>query len=144
MGTPPFWRLFIQHILRLSNSRVFQLYVSRVSLVCEFSMPVYEYRCKTCAKPSTFLYKSVADYDAARASLLCKNCGSADLTRLISRIAIAKPGKNYAAMSSNEMLSVFEGGDSREVGRMIHEVGGDTALSDPQMADCGEAFDEGG
>ena len=99
-------------------------------------MPSYEYRCKNCGRPTTFNYKSIAAYESARDSLVCPNCGSVDLTRLIRQVAIPKSGKNYSRMNANEMLSVFEGGDAREVGRMIHEVGGDQSLNDPNMADA--------
>ncbi|MDX2159976.1 MAG: zinc ribbon domain-containing protein [bacterium] len=106
-------------------------------------MPAYEYRCNTCGTPTTYFYKTIADYEAGLATQRCPACGSTELTRTIRRVAIAKPGKNYAAMSSNEMLSVFENGDPREVGRMIHEVGGDQALNDPAMADAASRLMKG-
>jgi putative FmdB family regulatory protein len=106
-------------------------------------MPVYEYRCQTCGSVSAFTYKSVSDYDTARESLVCAACSSDALTRVISRVAISKPGRDYAKMSSDEMLSVFEGGDAREVGRMIHEVGGDAALNDPHMAHAARRLMDG-
>ena len=88
-------------------------------------MPVYEYHCNHCGQNVSLFYKTYKDYDAAQK--LCPNCGSAELTRLISRVAIGKPSKNYAAMSSGEMLNVFEGGDSREVGQMMSALGQDEA-----------------
>lgn len=92
-------------------------------------MPVYEYQCNHCKRKVSLFYKTYRDYDAATKT--CTHCGSSDLTRLISRVGIAKPSIDYTKMSSNEMLSVLEGGDSREVGRMMHELGQDEALSDP-------------
>ncbi len=81
-------------------------------------MPVYDYRCNACGRKAALFYKSYKDYDAANDANAhtCPHCGSHDLTRLISRVAIQKPGHNYANMSSNEMLSVMEGGDSARVG----------------------------
>jgi hypothetical protein len=38
-------------------------------------------------------------------------------------------------MGSDEMLSVLEGGDSREVGRMMHQLGQDEAISDPAFGE---------
>ncbi len=95
-------------------------------------MPVYDYRCNSCGRRSALFYKNYADYDRARSEgLHCPNCGSAEMIRLISRVAVAKPGRDYASMSSNEMLSVLEGGDSREVGEMMQQVGQDEVMSDP-------------
>jgi len=107
-------------------------------------MPVYEYRCNACGRPVTLNYKSYAAYDAARAAgLTCPHCGSADLTRLISRVAVARPGRDYGAMSSGEMLNVLEGGDTREIGRMFEQAGQDQALDDPAMREVGERLLKG-
>ena len=108
-------------------------------------MPVYEYRCNGCGRKAALFYKSYKDYDAASAAHAhtCPNCGSHDLTRLISRVAIPKASQNYAGMSSDEMLSVMEGGDSREVGRMMHELGQDEAVSDPAFGEITERLMKG-
>jgi putative FmdB family regulatory protein len=100
-------------------------------------MPVYDYRCNVCGRKTAFFYKTYKDYDAAleKHTQVCPNCGSTELTRLISRVAIAKPGRNYANMSSEEMLSVMEGGDSRELGQMMHQLGQDEAVSDPAFGE---------
>ena len=47
-------------------------------------MPIYEYRCKDCRKKSTFLTLS------ANAALepKCKHCGSRNVEKLVSRVAI--------------------------------------------------------
>ena len=102
-------------------------------------MPAYEYRCNACGRPVTLTYKSYAAYDEARAAgLTCPHCGAADLTRLISRVAVARPGRDYGAMSSGEMLNVLEGGDTREIGRMFEQAGQDQAMNDPAMREVGE------
>jgi len=104
-------------------------------------MPSYDYRCENCGRRVSLFYKSYKDYDAATKT--CPHCGSARLTRLISRVAIAKPGRDYSAMSSNEMLSVLEGGDSREVGRMMQQVGQDEAAGDPMFHEVTERLVKG-
>lgn len=97
-------------------------------------MPAYDYRCNSCGRSVSLFYKSYKAYDEANASgHTCPNCGSHELTRLISRVALPKPAQNYAKMTSDQMLSVLEGGDSREVGKMMNQVGQDAALSDPTM-----------
>lgn len=90
-------------------------------------MPAYDYRCKNCGEEFTLFYKTYADYDAAAQQ--CPNCASADLARLIRRVAIQRPTRDYTKMSSGEMLSVMESGDARQVGEMFEQVGGgDPAL----------------
>ncbi len=108
-------------------------------------MPVYDYRCNVCGRKSALFYKSYKDYDAATAAHAhtCPNCGSHDLTRLISRVAIARPGRDYSKMSSNEMLSVMEGGDSRELGRMMQQMGQDEVVSDPAFGEITERLVKG-
>ena len=91
-------------------------------------MPSYEYRCNHCGRPLTFSYRTYKEYDEAERT--CPHCGSADLTRLISRVSIAKPTQKYSNMSSNQMLSVLEGGDSREIGTLFQQVGAAVPSSD--------------
>jgi putative FmdB family regulatory protein len=90
-------------------------------------MPAYDYRCNQCGRSITLFYKTYKDFDTAIHT--CPHCSSTELTRLISRVAVARPARDYANMSANEMLNVLEGGDSREVGTMFEQVGaGDPAL----------------
>lgn len=85
-------------------------------------MPQYDFRCKQCKQRFTLFYKTYENYDSATPE--CPNCGHTDLSRLITSVAINKPGRDYSTMSSNEMLSVLESGDSRQVGEMFQQVGG--------------------
>jgi len=90
-------------------------------------MPQYDFRCKQCKERFTLFYKTYSAYDNATPE--CPHCGHTELSRLITSVAINKPGRDYTAMSSNEMLSVLESGDSRQVGEMFDQVGGgDPAL----------------
>lgn len=108
-------------------------------------MPVYEYRCNVCGRKASLFYKTYKDYDAATAAHAhtCPHCGNHELTRLISRVAIQRPGRDYANMSSNEMLSVMEGGDSRELGEMMHQLGQDEAVRDPAFGEITERLMKG-
>jgi putative FmdB family regulatory protein len=97
-------------------------------------MPAYDYRCNACKRKVSLFYKSYKDYDAANENgHVCPNCGSTELTRVIGRVAVQRPSRDYSKLDSNEMLSVLEGGDSREVGRMMHQLGQDEAVNDPTM-----------
>lgn len=43
-------------------------------------MPIYEYRCNTCGKVQEVFHKSIRSVETVK----CYNCGSEDMTRLIS------------------------------------------------------------
>lgn len=85
-------------------------------------MPEYDFRCNACAQQFTLQFKTYAMVDDA--APFCPACKSADLTRLISRVAIAKANRNYSNMSSREMLSVLESGEKGSVDEMFRQVGG--------------------
>jgi putative FmdB family regulatory protein len=87
-------------------------------------MPTYDYACKQCENRFSLFYQTYKDYDAAIKT--CPRCGSSDLTRIITRVNIAQPTRDYSKMSSAEMLSVMDSGNSQDVGRMFEQVGGGT------------------
>jgi putative FmdB family regulatory protein len=92
-------------------------------------MPAYDFRCNACGRSSNIFYKSYSAYDAAQVEgHICPHCGSRDMTRLISRVTLAKPTVNYANMSSGEMLNVLEGGNTGEVNELMRQTGADKGL----------------
>ena len=50
-------------------------------------MPYYEYKCLACGRPAR-LFMTFSEYDKEQPA--CPHCGSVDLQRLISRVAVAK------------------------------------------------------
>ncbi|GBD10691.1 hypothetical protein HRbin23_00336 [bacterium HR23] len=50
-------------------------------------MPIYEYRCQDCHRKSTFFFRSFSAVSAA-STLHCEHCGSANLQRLFSPVAL--------------------------------------------------------
>ena len=99
-------------------------------------MPTYDFRCKSCDARFSIHYKTYADYDAATPH--CPECAGQSLHRLISSVTIARPGRDYTRMSSQEMLSVFDSGDSRQVGEMFSQVGGTSPELGKQYHDAAE------
>ena len=85
-------------------------------------MPEYDFRCDACEHRFTLRFKTYASYDAA--ALRCPECKAGELTRLITQVAIPKSGRDYRNMSSREMLSVLEAGETRQVDEMFRQVGG--------------------
>lgn len=84
-------------------------------------MPSYDFRCKDCAHEFALFYKSYRDYEAT--TQLCPNCGSEALSRVIQRVTTQSPSRDFSRMSSQEMLSVFESGDGKQVGQMFEQIG---------------------
>lgn len=97
-------------------------------------MHEYDFRCKDCGTRFTLHYKTYDAYDQAEPR--CINCNSASLSRLITSVAIQRPARDYTHMSSGEMLSVLESGDSRQVGEMFEQVGGGTPAMGAQIQDA--------
>lgn len=49
-------------------------------------MPIYEYRCNTCGKYASLFFRSIS----TPVNAACPSCKSADMQRLVSRVAILK------------------------------------------------------
>lgn len=97
-------------------------------------MPSYDYRCNQCGRTFALFFKSVRDYETAEPR--CAHCQSAAVIRRIRRVAIARPSRDMSGFSANEMLSVLEGGNSREIGTMFQQVAETTGV------DPGESYRE--
>jgi putative FmdB family regulatory protein len=104
-------------------------------------MPSYDYRCKQCGREFSLFYKTYKDYDVA--VRICPHCGSAELSRVITRVAVQRPSRDFSQMSSNDMLSVLESGDSRQVGEMFRQVGGDAPDLGPEFHEATERLSKG-
>ena len=85
-------------------------------------MPAYDFRCKSCGEEFTLSFTSVKAY--ADATPRCPKCQSTDLSRVIRRVHVQAPTRDYTRMNADEMLSVFESGDSKQVGQMFEQIGG--------------------
>lgn len=90
-------------------------------------MPSYDFHCNNCGADLTLFYKTYRAYDDATPT--CPHCGSADLTRTITSVAIGKShdAHDYKSMDAQQMLSVLESGDSEAVGEMMKQVGETTS-----------------
>ena len=87
------------------------------------TMPAYDFHCNTCGRDLTLFYKTYRQYDEATPT--CTNCDSIDLTRIISGVNIGRGSSqhDYTKMDAQQMLGVFESGDSAAVGEMMKQVG---------------------
>lgn len=90
-------------------------------------MPSYDYKCNDCQNRFNLFFKTYADYDTQEK--VCPNCDSQNIARTIHKINVQASSRDYRKLSSGEMLSVLETGDSRQVGEMFEQIGsGNPAL----------------
>ena len=81
-------------------------------------MPLFEFRCVDCEKRFTFLVGVIADNDQAK----CPRCGSAQLKKLISRVARGRDDDaRLDAMADKLENSDFD--DERAVRKFAREMG---------------------
>jgi putative FmdB family regulatory protein len=98
-------------------------------------VPSYDYRCKDCNRRVTLFFKTYADYDAAEKT--CPHCHSTNLTRLISRVAIARSeASRLANLDDDSALDDLADADPATLGRFMRQ------MSEESGEDLGEEFNE--
>ena len=98
-------------------------------------MPIYEYRCNACGRRVTLFWRSFSEVE--KTSPRCSFCGGEDLTRLVSRVAVARSEdsrlENLADPSS---LAGLDENDPKSMGRWMRK------MSREMGEDLGTEFDE--
>ena len=85
-------------------------------------MPIYEYRCGACSRRSSLYFQTFSS--AERAEPHCEHCGSADVTRLVSRVAILKSEESRLEdMSMDADLAGVDENDPRSIARWARKMG---------------------
>jgi putative FmdB family regulatory protein len=100
-------------------------------------MPIYEFRCNACKRKVTLTYKTYADYDNATPT--CTMCGSTNLTRLISRVAVKRsPLSNLFSEKGDDdsALDALDDSDPKMLGRVLREMSAEVG------EDMGGEFEE--
>jgi putative FmdB family regulatory protein len=98
-------------------------------------MPIYEYRCGNCKRRVNIFFRSFAD---AGKAAQCPNCGSENLTRLVSRVATLKSEEaRLDALSDPSAFGDVDENDPKSMARFMRKMG-------DQMGgeDLGPEFDE--
>ena len=97
-------------------------------------MPIYEYRCESCKKISSFLLLRATEEIVP----YCKACGSKEVKRQVSRVAILKgEEKMIESLLDPSKLSGLDENDPASVERVVRRMGRE--LGD----ELGEDFQEG-
>lgn len=99
-------------------------------------MPTYEFRCNDTGKRFEVTFKTIADYDPAQVRSPFTH--SANVTRLIRRVAIKKGGGHLNALMNGDerMLSDLENADPQMLGRSLRD------MADESGEDMGSEFHE--
>ena len=85
-------------------------------------MPIYEYRCGACKRRSSLYYQTFSA--AERAEPHCEHCGSADISRLISRVAVLKSEESRLEdLSSDSALAGVDESDPKSIARWARRMG---------------------
>ena len=96
-------------------------------------MPIYEYRCNGCGRRVSVFQRSIQRSAAA----VCSHCGSRDLARLISRVAVVRSeGSRLDHLASDAALADLDERDPRSLARWARRMGRDMG------EELGPEFDE--
>ncbi len=100
-------------------------------------MPIYEYRCESCKKVSSFLLlRATEDIKP-----YCKACGSKDVKRQVSRVAILKGEERMMeSLLDPSKLSDLDENNPASVERVMRRMGRE--LGDELGEDFQESMEE--
>lgn len=100
-------------------------------------MPIYEYRCLECGKKNTIIvlsFKSIPEVS-------CKFCGSKNLKKLVSRIAIKESEESrLERLSDPSFLSGIDENDPRSIAKWMKKFGKE--FGDELEPDFGDSIEE--
>lgn len=96
-------------------------------------MPIYEYSCRSCKRRSSIFFRSFSQVgDPA-----CSHCGSSEVTRLVSRFAVAKSEESRLDdLSDSSSFGDLDENDPKSVARWARRMGQEMG------EDLGPEFDE--
>ncbi len=98
-------------------------------------MPIYEYLCNECHRRVTLFFRSFAA--AADVTPVCPHCGSTQLARRISRVAVVRSEESrLESMLDTDFLSGLDENDPRSLARFMRRV------SNELGEDLGDEFEE--
>ncbi|MBI3764417.1 MAG: zinc ribbon domain-containing protein [Chloroflexi bacterium] len=97
-------------------------------------MPVYEYRCGDC-KQRVGIFQTYAEYGKKKVN--CPNCGSEALTRIISRVRVAKSeDARLESMSDPSNFGDLDENDPKSMAKFMKKMGAEMG------EDLGPEFNE--
>jgi len=98
-------------------------------------LPIYEYRCNECGRRVTLFWRSFSEIEEI--SPHCSFCGGEDLTRLISRVAVARSEESRLDdLADPSSLAGLDENDPKSMARWMRK------MSREMGEDVGPEFDE--
>ena len=98
-------------------------------------MPIYEYRCGACRRRASLYYQTFSS--AERAEPVCPHCGSGQLSRLVSRVAVLKSEESRLDdLADPSSFGDIDENDPRSMARWARKMGSQLG------EDLGDDFDE--
>jgi putative FmdB family regulatory protein len=85
-------------------------------------MPIYEYRCHSCRKRFSVLYRS---FNVA-GPVACRYCGAIGVERLVSKVAVLRSEESrLESLDDNSALAGVDENDPKSVARWARKMGGE-------------------
>jgi putative FmdB family regulatory protein len=99
------------------------------------ALPIYEYRCNKCRRRVTIFWRSFSEI--RETSPRCSFCGGEDLTRLVSRVAVARSEESHLEdLADPSSLAGLDENDPKSMARWMRK------MSREMGEDLGPEFDE--
>src|SRR3990170_3122965 len=81
-------------------------------------MPIYEFRCQRCRRRTSVFTRGIsASVDAA-----CSHCGSREMSRLISRVAVLRSEDDMFSGLDESSLADVDENDPRSMARWVRKM----------------------
>ncbi|HET8944606.1 MAG TPA: zinc ribbon domain-containing protein [Dehalococcoidia bacterium] len=84
-------------------------------------MPIYEFRCSACRKRTSVFVRTMT----AAVSPTCEHCGSSEMSRLFSRVAVLRSGDDMGSGIDESSLGDVDENDPRSVARWVRKMSRD-------------------
>jgi len=98
-------------------------------------MPIYEYRCNDCRRRVSVLWRTFAEVEGSAPR--CPRCGGTNLTRLVSRVAVARSEESHLEdLADPSKLAGLDENDPKSLARWMRTMSKETG------EDLGPEFDE--
>lgn len=98
-------------------------------------MPIYEYRCRDCRRRINIFWRSFSQ--AADGEATCPHCGSHNLSRLVSKVAVLRSeDSRLDDLADPSSLGDLDENDPKSIARWMRKMG------DEMGEDLGDEMDE--
>ncbi len=81
-------------------------------------MPIYEFRCGRCRRRTSVFTRSIGSEIEA----VCSHCGSHDMSRLISRVAVVRSEDDAFSSLDESSLAGLDENDPRSMARWVRSM----------------------